>query len=246
MIQSVQLCATLNELGAGMTSAAWAERRLRVAGQPHHVADPSGLLGLDRETGTPIRLALARVEQLIPSGCWALLLPRPGRLGGLRGPASTTTLALQTGAIVVAHGGGIGWLPRPVGPAMQWLLVPVDPPGLPEDPATASRLLAQAMLDAEGALSSLDQPSGTRPDHYWGVRLGPAFDQRNQTLLDRAMGLHAACQAGLSQMDGLLDSHAHERRTRALTDLDAECLRAISSAVSWPAGAQIRRVAPAF
>ena len=241
----MQLCATLNELGAGMTSAAWAERRLRVADQPHHVADPWGLLELDRQTGTPIRLALARVEQLIPAGRWALLLPRPGRLGGLRGPASTTTLAIQAGAIVVAHDGGVGWLPHPIGPAMQWLLVPVAPPLLPEDPATASRLLAEAVLDAEGVLSALDQPSGKRPSHYWSVRLGPAFDRRNQTLLDRAAGLHAACEAGLSQMDGLLDSHAHERRMRVLAELDAECLRAISSAVSWPAGAEVRRVAPA-
>ena len=63
----------------------------------HHVHDPDEVLGLfehDPLSSVPIRMALARIShdpRDIPV-LWGLLLPVPGQLAGLRGPAQVLSL----------------------------------------------------------------------------------------------------------------------------------------------------------
>lgn len=226
-------------MSAGLISAPQAEHALRMAqdggsGRPHHAVDEQQLLGLDPDSGSPVRLVLARVAARMPTQRWVLLLPRPGRLAGLRGPLATNHLALECGAVVLAREGGLAWLPRPVGPAMQWQLVDALAPLLPATPEEAARALNEQMLTAARELGRLDAPAGRRPEGADSVVLGPAYPPANQGLLDRALLWREACRAGLDATPAAVHSHAVLAREDHLRTLEGLCEDAVCAAASWP------------
>lgn len=239
VIECLHLTSVLNAMSAGLISAPQAEYDLRMAqdgapGRPHHAVDEQQLLGLEPDAGSPIRLVLARVADRMPERRWVLLLPRPGRLAGLRGPLDTNRLALECGAIVLAREGGLAWLPRPVGPAMQWQLVGARAPLLPATPGEAARALNEQLLSAARELGRLDAPAGRRPDDAASVVLGPAYPPANQGLLDRALLWREACRAGLEAVPQTLHSHAALTRESQLRTLEGFCEDAVCAAASWP------------
>lgn len=239
VLECLHLTSVLNAMAVGLIGAPQAEYALRIApdgdsGRAHHAVDEEGLLGLDPDAGSPVRIVLARVAAVMPNQKWVLLLPRPGRLTGLRGPQTTNRLALDCGAIVVARGGGLAWLPRPVGPAMQWQLVAADAPLLPATPGEAARALNEQVLMAAQELGRLDAPAGRRPDDAASISLGPAYPAANQGLLDRALLWRAACRAGLTATAGVVTSHAVLAREAQLRTLQGLCEDAVSAAASWP------------
>lgn len=243
LIEGLRLVSVLNAMTGSGLDAPRAEHLLRVAddgepGRAHHVFDPAGVLGLEPERGTPVRIALGRVANTLPGERWSLLLPEPGRLAGLRGPAETNSAALETGVIVVAHSGGLGWLPRPIGPAMQWQLVAAERPLLPPTPSEATRALNEQILDAAKELAGLDSPAGTRPEDAASLSLGRSYSPVNQKLLDRAMLWREASRAGRAASPQLLHSHGVMVRDEQLRLLDDICRQAISAAASWPATSQ--------
>lgn len=232
MEHGISLASTLNDLSLGRINAGEAEAAIRAGDMAHHVADPDSVLGLDPLSGTPLRLALAAVAR---GGLttWQLLLPRPGRSAGLRGPEPVNRLAMEAGVLVVDRAGR-GWLPRPVGPAMQWLLVRVSPVLAPPTPGEALQLLAETMAGAERRLIELDAPAGRRPSGQLVDRLGPGYPRRNHVLLQRSLLLHEACQNALAASGEVLSSHAVQIRETELRRIGSASLTGIESAVSWP------------
>lgn len=239
LITCLRLTSVLNALVSGHFTAPEAEAEIRFLGQPHHVVDPHQVLGgLQTGQGVPIRSAFARLDSEGSGTPWALAAPRPGRLAGLRGPAATTAAALQAGAVVIRHTGGIAWVPFPVGPAIQWTLLPAAPPLLPLPPAAAARALAETVLEVERDLAALGAPAGSRSGQQTGPRLGPAYPHGAQLLLEKALALREACQSGLQASGQLFSSHEVTQREQHLHRLDDVCLDTICSVASWPVAAQ--------
>lgn len=228
----ITLTTTLNELSAGRCTAPGAEDRIR--GQViHHVADGEGVLGLDPLHLVPLRLALARVEARMAGTQWLLLLPRPGRLAGLRGPSQVTEQALDAGAIVLASDGTAGWIPFRVGPAIQWRIVRAERPLAPATPAEAARILSSTMAEAAGDLAAAGAAAGRRPNPDRG-RLPGGYSPRSASLLDRALLVLAAARAGLDAQGEIVTAHAALGREGHLRELQDAALDAVSAAASWP------------
>ncbi len=231
----LRLATTLNQMEAGLITAPEAEHLLRADGRPHHVSDETGLLKLDGDGAIGLRLVLARVARL--RGPWALVVPAEGDLGGLRGPIGTNRRALEHGAIVVHHEGGIGWVCDEVGHGVQWTLLACERPLLPDDPGQATRALAAAVAEATGALAgatvAAQQPRHSAPN------LGRGYPPASQTLLERAWLVARASAAGLDASASATMSHQVLTRERVLRPLGRAARRAISSAVSWPSRALV-------
>ena len=207
----------------------------------HHVHDPDEVLGLfehDPLSSVPIRMALARIShdpRDIPV-LWGLLLPVPGQLAGLRGPAQVNRAALDAGAVVVCHQGsttmpaGTAWIPHPVGSAMQWTIVRGAAPLPPPTPADADPLLRSAVSATAAQLTDLGMVAGNRSDvvapHLTGHR--PA-DQR---LLDSAWTVMMACDAGREST--MITAYGAQTRDTALRQLRNAASQAVTAATSWP------------
>lgn len=238
---SLRLTTTLDDLSAGRLNAPEAEARLQRGGRLHHVFDADGVLGLDPLAQVPVRQALARVEHGLPGTggrpVWALLLPRPGRMAGLRGPVDVNRRALAAGAAVMTHDGAVCWVGDEVGAGIQWRLVRAERPLPPPDPRDAARQLAASLAAATRTLTDLDLVAGQRPGQSHAPVLGKGFDQRAQQLLDRSWLVLEAVDAALEAQADVLHSHAvlvREKHLRALADA---ALDGISAAASWPADA---------
>ncbi len=231
----LRLATTLNRMAAGLISAPEAEHRLRSDGRPHHVSDETDLLALDADGAVGLRVALARVARL--GGPWALVVPAEGDLGGLRGPLDTNRRALEHGAIVVHHEGGVGWVCDEVGHGVQWTLLACERPLLPDDPGQAARALATAITEATGALTG-STVTGPAPRHG-APDLGGGYPPVSQTLLERAWLVARASAAGLDDSAAATMSHQVLTRERVLRPLGRVARRAISSAVSWPSHALV-------
>ena len=207
----------------------------------HHVHDPDEVLGLfehDPLSSVPIRMALARIShdpRDIPV-LWGLLLPVPGQLAGLRGPAQVNRAALDACAVVVCHQGsttmpaGTAWIPHPVGSAMQWTIVRGAAPLPPPTPADADPLLRSAVSATAAQLTDLGMVAGNRSDvvapHLTGHR--PA-DQR---LLDSAWTVMMACDAGREST--MITAYGAQTRETALRQLRNAASQAVTAATSWP------------
>ena len=207
----------------------------------HHVHDPDEVLGLfehDPLSSVPIRMDLARIShdpRDIPV-LWGLLLPVPGQLAGLRGPAQVNRAALDAGAVVVCHQGsttmpaGTAWIPHPVGSAMQWTIVRGAAPLPPPTPADADPLLRSAVSATAAQLTDLGMVAGNRSDvvapHLTGHR--PA-DQR---LLDSAWTVMMACDAGREST--MITAYGAQTRETALRQLRNAASQAVTAATSWP------------
>lgn len=242
--ESVRLVLALNSLSHGAVTAAEAELMVRRdAGsehqEPHHVHDPDQLLGLDPLAGVPLRLALARIGHgaLGPAPVWALLLPRPGRMAGLRGPLEVNRAALEAEAVVMTHDGSLAWLGQRVGAGVQWRLARAERPLPVPDPREASRQLSRVVASAAQAMAGLDLSGGAHPELEGAPRLGGAFPRQPQALLERAWMLLGAVDAALDSQHEVLHSHAVLTRERHLRELQQAALDAVSAACSWPAEA---------
>ncbi|MEL4504045.1 hypothetical protein AAEX63_04595 [Luteococcus sp. H138] len=240
---SLRLATTLNRLASGRTNAPDAEQVVRGDGTPHHVVDPDGLLGLDPLRAVPLRLALARLEHGRlgspnptegATPVWALLLPRPGRPAGLRGPADFTRAALECESVVLTHDGTLAWLGERVGGGVQWRLARADRPLPPPDPRECARQFSRTVAQAASVLSELDLAVGARPGEVHAPVLGEGYPSRSQTLLDRAWLVLLAVDAALASQHEVLHSHAVLTRERHLRELADAALDAISAATSWP------------
>lgn len=241
LLAAIRLVTTLNVLrhgpatGAAASSAPSVEvaARLVIDGDAaHHVSDPDALLELSGEGSSPLDEAmLAALARTVED--WILALPRPGRLGPLRGPLSFTRAALDAGAAVIPRTGGAGWIPTRVGPAIQWLLVPAERPFPPVSSAETEHALADAMRAATGDLDRLGMVSGRRPAGD-GAALPAAYPSRQRNAAARALRLVEACEAGLADESGLLHVHAAELRAQALRALLNAALDSLEASCAWP------------
>lgn len=234
---SLRLAVVLNALAERAISAPFAERALAGGETPHHVHDPEGLLGLDPVSAVPLRQALARLEHA-PAGrarpAWALLLPRPGRMAGLRGPLEVNRAALDAGAVVMTHDGSLAWLGQRVGAGVQWRIALAERPLPPPDPREVARLLPRTIAQVAQELHGLDVTGGERPGPEPAPELGDHYPAASQALVERAWTVLAAAEAGLAQQHEVLHSHAVLTRERHLRELADAALDAISASVSWP------------
>lgn len=235
LADALNLTTTLNELSAGLCTAPEAEARIR-GSRIHHVADLDGVLGLDPLHLVGLRLALARTETRFAQTQWLLLLPRPGRLGGLRGPADVTSLALDAGAIVLASDGRLGWIPLAVGPAIQWRLVRAERPMVPPLPREATGAFAAVLAEEGAGLASLGVRAGRRP-RIECLALPAGYPARSASLLERASVVLAAASAGLDAQTEIVTSHSVLGRELHLRRLADAALDAVSAAASWPSWA---------
>ncbi|QGF24955.1 hypothetical protein [Raineyella fluvialis] len=199
----------------------------------HHVSDPDALLGLSDEGSSALDEALAAALAHQP-GDWILALPRPGRLGPLRGPLPLTRAALEAEAAVLPRAGGAAWIPARVGPAIQWRLVRADRPFPPVSSAEAEHALTEAVRAATGELDRLGMVSGRRPGGE-GLELPPSYPARQRASAARAVRLAEACTVGLADESGLLHAHAMEIRARALRTLLNAALDSLEASCAWQA-----------
>ncbi|GAA1390554.1 hypothetical protein [Luteococcus peritonei] len=239
------LCSSLNAMAEGRLTAPDAEALVR-RGTAHHVHDPDQLLGLDPLAQVPLRLALARLAHggrpaAGPGGAigsappvWALLIPRPGRMAGLRGPLQANRLALEAGAVVTTHDGSLAWFGQQVGEGVQWRLARLERPLPPPDPREAARSLTRLVGQGAQALAELGVVAGQRPDAIHAPVLGAHYPERSQLLLDRAWLLLAASEQALAAQSEVLHSHAVLVREKHLRELLEVALDAVSAAASWP------------
>ncbi|WP_022909819.1 hypothetical protein [Aestuariimicrobium kwangyangense] len=246
LIEALRLAAGLNSASAQVANVPEVEHALLRNGLVMHVTDPDDVLGLGEPAST-VRVALTRAVREAGEGAsWAVALPRHGRSGGLRGPRPLTEAALLaatgdddlTAAVVVPHAGGAAWLPHLLGfpetEAVQWRLWRADRPLVELTPSEASRSLTTALMAAAERLQSLGVSGGTRPSSTSTVRLGPAYPDSSQVLLDRALVVLDACRAALSSPDEVLHSHGVLTRERELGSLVDVCHDVVQACVSWP------------
>lgn len=226
--RAVRLVAGLNGLALEVLTPHQTAGRVVGADVAHHVVDEDGLITLNPLQSTELEALLG----VLPRQLWVLALPRPGNLGGLRGPAELVAAALAAGAAVVAADGGLAFVPHVVGPGVQWQLLPASAPATPPGLYEAERALNELVLEAGPTLARLDTVSGTRPRASGTDALGPAYGRREQLAADKALRLIGAAEAGLADESGVLSSFAAERRgqvLRQLRDAAADCLVAAAS-----------------
>ncbi|MEA5154185.1 hypothetical protein [Raineyella sp.] len=242
LLAAIRLVTYLNVLRHGSSPAAdagrsvpsveVAARTVRGADAAHHVSDPDALLGLTDEGSSPLDEAMRAALVHCPED-WILALPRPGRLGPLRGPMPLTRAALAAGAAVIPRAGGAAWVPVRVGPAIQWQILPAERPFSPVSSVEAEHALTEAMHAATRELDQLGMASGRRPEGD-GPVLPPDYPSRQRQAAARALRLVEACEAGLADESGLLHAHAVEVRARALRALLNAALDNLEASCAWP------------
>lgn len=229
---AVALTAHLNACRHSAISTEVAARSVVGDHAAHHVVDADGLLGLDPLGANELDAAIAAALLLVDSD-WALALPRPGRLAPLTGPTALTTLAMGAGAVVLPVAGGPAWVPRVVGPAIQWQLTQSNAPRLLITAADADRRLRESILSAGRQLGDSPGTMGARPPEGEPLVLPASYGGRAQQLVDRAWLLMQATEAALDDERELLHVHAIEARRRALVDLRDAAGEALCAAVTW-------------
>ncbi|WOQ18302.1 hypothetical protein [Raineyella sp. W15-4] len=240
LLAAIRLVTNLNVLrhgpaagaaGSSAPSAEVAARMVQDGDAAHHVSDPDALLGLSGEGSNPLDEAMPAALRRTTED-WILALPRPGRLGPLRGPMSLTRAALGAGAAVIPRTGGAAWIPARVGPAIQWQLVAADRPFPPVSSAETEHALTDAIRAATGELDRLGMTSGRRPESD-GLELPAAYPTRQRHAAARALRLVEACETGLADESGLLHAHAAELRARTLRGLLNAALDSLEASCAW-------------
>ncbi|SDB90986.1 hypothetical protein GA0111570_10811 [Raineyella antarctica] len=241
LLATIRLVTHLNVLrhgapatgpGTGVPSIDVAARTVQGQDAAHHVTSPDALLGLPPEHASTLEEAM-EAALAYDSSDWVLALPRPGKLGPLRGPAELTRAALDAGAAVIPREGGPAWVPTRVGPAVQWVLVRADRPFPPVSAAEAEHALSLAIVAATSELDRLGMVSGRRPGTT-GLLLPAAYPARQRHSADRALRLVEACEAGLADESGLLHAQAVDVRARTLRTLLNAALDSLEASCAWP------------
>lgn len=236
ILAAIRLTGHLNALSAGEAmSPEVAARHVVADDTAHHVIDSHGVLGLDPLRANELDNALAAVALLTSTNPtdagWALVLPEPGALGVLRGPAELTTAAMEAEVAVVHTGGGYAFAPQQVGSAIQWQVQPANSPAPTPTPSEAERQLSEAVLASARRLGELDMTAGERPEEV-AAMLPAAYGSRAQRGAQRALTILRACDAGLADSN-LLHAHAVNTRETVLRTLRRSASDALCAWVTW-------------
>lgn len=172
----------------------------------------------------------------------AAAYPAPGDPAGLRGPRELTTAAVEAGEVVLLPGTGL--VPRQVGRAVEWTVLPAERRP-PPDLADADRQLRAALLTAANLLADLDvarwQPLVADELHDLRtavpVAAPPATPARCVDLAGRALHLEAVVELALRDDGGALSVSDATARRAALEPLERAARHALTAACSpdgWP------------
>ncbi|WGX99588.1 hypothetical protein QI633_13675 [Nocardioides sp. QY071] len=172
----------------------------------------------------------------------AAAFPAPGDPAGLRGPRELTTAAVEAGEVVLLPGTGL--VPRQVGRAVEWTVLPAERRP-PPDLGDADRQLRAVLLTAANLLADLDvarwQPlvADELHDLRTAVPLpAPAgTPPRCVDLAGRALHLEAVVELALRDDGGALSAGEAGIRRTALEPLERAARHALTAACSpdgWP------------
>lgn len=229
---SLRMTVNLNAVVHEQLSPPVAAVAVRAGDVAHHVVDPDDRLGLDPLRATDLAdafAALARHERQ----AWVLVLPTPGALGSLRGPARLNQAALQAGEAVVALSGGLALVPHRVGRAVQWRIFAAERPFAPPAPYDAERQLNEAVLAAAETLTRLDLAAGARPRTALTATLAPGYSSRQQATVDRAARLLGACDTALQTDGAAISAFEADTRFRELRTVRTAAAQALCAAATW-------------
>ena len=191
----------------------------------------------------PLLAALAAQRDAGATG-WGAAFPREGAAVGLGGPAPFNTAAIDAGEAVVAVGAEAGWVPRRVGPTVEWTAYPAARRQVP-DVGEADRELRATLLTAADALAELDV-ARWRPDvadellDLRGLTVPkspPGVPDRCAELAARGLQALGIADLALADDGGALSAAAAEQRRAAIMPLDLAGRRALVAACSpeaWP------------
>ena len=172
----------------------------------------------------------------------AAAFPAPGDPAGLRGPRELTTAAVEAGEVVLLPGAGL--VPRQVGRAVEWVVLPAERRP-PPDLGDADRQLRSTLLAAANLLADLDvarwQPLVADELHDLRTAvplLAPAgTPPRCVDLAGRALHLEAVVELALRDDGGALSAGEAGIRRAALEPLERAARHALTAACSpdgWP------------
>lgn len=184
-----------------------------------------------------------------------LVLPAPGDVLGLPGPADVNAEALDAGECVLAVGGpALALVPRveafgsayETGHLVTWHVHSTNPPRVTDfaSLAEAERQLREALTAAADALAGLDV-ARWRPDaaeRIGGLRSGrgptsllpPDAPPRSARLLDLAWRVRGIIEVAREDDGGAVTGWEASRRSEALRGLDDVSRRALVAAINVP------------
>lgn len=237
----------MHELPPAGRLAAWGSAALHGAVSPDEAADAvaardgpghrvAGLPGEDE----PVTLAyaVARLRTLHATAL-RLVLPRPGDVSGLPGPAATNAEAVAAGAAVLTTG-RCQLAILPAGRAL-WQVRPVDAdPRTPLSVRDAARELTAVVRDVAADLARLDvarwEPAAAevvgRDRVGAGTALPPSADPEAHALLAQGLRLAAVVRVALGSDGAAISGPEMAGRERALRDLGDAARRAVEAACS--------------
>lgn len=198
----------------------------------------------------PLLLELAAARNDGATGI-AAVFPAPGDPAGLRGPRELNHAAIEAGEVALLLGAGTGLVPRQVGRAVEWTMLPAErrpPPDLGE----ADRALRAALLAAANRLAELEV-ARWRPevaDELHDLRSGvpltapPGTPARCIDLAGRALHLEHVAALALEDDGGAVSASEAAARRDALEPLERAARHALSAACApdgWPPADDERR-----
>lgn len=231
--------SALLELPAAARLASWGSAALAGRCSPDEAAvavpaaddPPHRVTGLPGETGSvSVAYALGRLRALGATGL-RLVLPRPGDVSALPGPARFNAAALEAGAAVLAVGAGLGLLPAGRAQWQSYAVGALAPAS--RSLRDADRELTSAVREAARELAALDvarwDPAAAR---LLGGRaaaspLPPAAPVSAHALLAKARRMVAVAEVAMASDGGALQASAMAARRTALGDLADAARRAI-------------------
>jgi len=175
---------------------------------------------------------------------FAASFPVEGDATGLGGPPGFTTSAIDRGEAVVVEGSGLGLVPHPVGPTVEWELAPARRGAVP-DVGEADRTLRATLLHSAEALAALDV-ARWRPevaDRLMDLRRGEPVEAPNgvpprcAALATRGLAALGIADLALEDHGGAITASEMQRRRDALLPLHRAGRHALTAACSpagWP------------
>jgi hypothetical protein len=231
--------------------AAWGSAALAGAVSPDEAADAvtgphdpghrvSGLPGEDAPVTLPY--ALVRLRALGATGL-RLVLPRPGDVSGLPGPADLNAAALAAGAAVVAAGGcHLALVP---GGRATWAAHAASPDGRSRPTVReAERALGAAVRDAAAELARLDvarwDPAAAEVVHgrpaSGRTPLPASADPAAHALLTQAMRIARLVEVATASDGAAVTGSESTARALVLRDLGDAARHAVEAACSLGPG----------